>query len=67
MDDYADGCPMSARSDDYLRRVVIAVGVAAAAVLIVLAVWAASRMLLLVFGGILLAGAIFPLALTRSA
>lgn len=47
---------MSARQEDaYLHRVVVAVSVAAAAALIVLATWAVSSMLLVIFGGILLA------------
>jgi predicted PurR-regulated permease PerM len=46
---------MAARPDAYGRRVVIAVATAAFAVLLVLAVWAAMHMLLLIFGGILLA------------
>lgn len=46
---------MAARSDPYARRVVIAVGTAAFAILLVLAVWASLHMLLLIFGGILLA------------
>lgn len=46
---------MAASSDAYTHRVIIAVGIAALAVLLVLAVWATSHMLLLVFGGILLA------------
>lgn len=46
---------MAARHDPYVHRVVIAVGTAASAVLLVLAVWASLDMLLLVFGGILLA------------
>ena len=46
---------MAARQDNYARRVVIAVGTAAFAVLLVLAVWASLHMLLLIFGGILLA------------
>ena len=46
---------MAARQDPYVRRVVIAVGTAAVAVLLVLAVWASLHMLLLIFGGILLA------------
>jgi len=50
---------MAARSNgvtpSYTRRVVVAVAIAASAVLLVLAIWAASHMLLLIFGGILLA------------
>jgi predicted PurR-regulated permease PerM len=46
---------MAARHDPYVHRVVIAVGTAAAAVLLVLAVWASLSVLFLVFGGILLA------------
>lgn len=46
---------MAARQDPYVHRVVIAVGTAACAVLLVLAVWASLNMLLLIFGGILLA------------
>ena len=46
---------MAARHDPYAHRVIIAVGTAASAVLLVLAVWASLTMLLLVFGGILLA------------
>jgi len=46
---------MAARQDPYVHRVAIAVGIAASAVLLVLAVWASLTMLFLVFGGILLA------------
>ena len=46
---------MAARPDNYARRVVIAVGTAAFAILLVLSVWASLTMLLLIFGGILLA------------
>src|SRR5687767_1242087 len=46
---------MAARHDPYVHRVIIAVGTAAFAVLLVLGVWASLHMLLLVFGGILLA------------
>jgi predicted PurR-regulated permease PerM len=42
-------------SDSYIRRITAAVAIAAFAVLLVLAIWVASHMLLLVFGGILLA------------
>jgi predicted PurR-regulated permease PerM len=45
----------NAVSESYTRRVIAAVAIAAFAVLLVLAIWAASHMLLLVFGGILLA------------
>src|SRR5687767_14710160 len=46
---------MAARPDAYTHRVVIAVSIAAFAVLVVLAVWASMHMLLLIFGGVLLA------------
>jgi predicted PurR-regulated permease PerM len=46
---------MAARPDAYAHRVVIAVSIAAFAILLVLAVWASMHMLLLIFGGILLA------------
>src|SRR5215213_5419522 len=46
---------MAARADTYSRRVVLAVATAAFAVLLVLAVWASLHMLLLIFGGVLLA------------
>lgn len=46
---------MAARQDPYTHRVIIAVGTAASAVLLVLAIWASLHMLLLIFGGILLA------------
>ncbi len=46
---------MAARPDTYPHRVILAVGTAAFAVLLVLAVWASLQMLLLIFGGILLA------------
>jgi predicted PurR-regulated permease PerM len=46
---------MAAPSQTYVRQVVIAVGIAACAVLLILAVWVASHMLVLIFGGILLA------------
>ena len=46
---------MAAPAPTYVRRVVLAVGIAAFAVLLVLAVWVSSRMLALIFGGILLA------------
>ena len=46
---------MAARQDPYVHRVVITVGTAACAVLLVLAVWASLNVLLLIFGGILLA------------
>ena len=45
----------NAVSESYTRRVIAAVAIAALAVLLVLAIWVASHMLLLVFGGILLA------------
>jgi predicted PurR-regulated permease PerM len=41
--------------NSYVNRVVIAVGIAAFAVLLVLAVWVSSHMLVLIFGGVLLA------------
>ena len=45
---------MAAPADNYfVHRTVIAVGIAAAAFLLVLGVWVASSMLLLIFGGIL--------------
>jgi predicted PurR-regulated permease PerM len=46
---------MPGASSAYTRRVIVAVGVATLAVLLVLAVWMASHVLLLIFGGILLA------------
>lgn len=46
---------MAAASNAYIRRVGVAVAIAAFAVLLVLAVWAAAHMLLLIFGGVLLA------------
>ncbi len=46
---------MRARSSAYTRQVVIAATVATAAVLLVLALWMVSRVLLLIFGGVLLA------------
>jgi predicted PurR-regulated permease PerM len=46
---------MPGASSAYTRQVVIAVGIATLAVLLVLALWMASHVLLLIFGGILLA------------
>ncbi|MES2563345.1 MAG: hypothetical protein V4637_11515, partial [Pseudomonadota bacterium] len=46
---------MAARSDPALDRILIAVGIAAFAVLLVLAAWATRQTLLLIFGGVLLA------------
>src|SRR5687768_12318314 len=46
---------MAARPDAYAHRVVIAVGTAAFAILLVLAIWASLTMLMLIFGGVLLA------------
>ncbi|HYC48638.1 MAG TPA: AI-2E family transporter [Burkholderiales bacterium] len=46
---------MANRTDAYIRRVTIAAAIGAAAVLLTLALWAASQMLLVVFGGILIA------------
>lgn len=46
---------MRARSNAYVSQVVTATAVATAAVLLVLALWTVSRVLLLIFGGVLLA------------
>jgi predicted PurR-regulated permease PerM len=46
---------MAAASNAYIHRVVVAVAITAFAVLLVLAVWASAHVLLLIFGGVLLA------------
>lgn len=46
---------MAVASNAYIRKVVVAVAIAAFAILLVLAVWAAAHILLLIFGGVLLA------------
>ena len=49
------GINMRGASNTYVRQVLVAVGIATLAVLLVLALWMASHVLLLIFGGILLA------------
>jgi predicted PurR-regulated permease PerM len=57
---------MSRRTDSYVQRAAAAAGIGVLAVALALAVWAASHVLLLIFGGVLLAVLLRALAATLS-